>query len=256
VSALGDLAGFLTTTDNWWGRRGIAERTWAHLKLSVFCTAAAVALACPVAVVLGHRRRGGFVAVSIVNIGRAVPSFAIIALVLPFALRWGLGLGFWPTAVALVLLAVPPVFTNAYTGVAGVEPSIVESARGMGMRGREVLWRVELPVALPLVITGIRIAAVQVVATATLGALVGYNCLGSFIIEGKARLATGQGRLLAGAALVAALALATELAFGVAERRLTPWTRRHARPGVDPSADVLAAAPPGAHKTPTTGETP
>jgi osmoprotectant transport system permease protein len=235
MSALGDLVGFMTTEDNWWGRRGIAERTYQHMRISVFCTVAAVAIAVPPAVLLGHRRRGGFFAVSVVNVGRTVPSFAIIALTLPFALRWGFGLGFWPTTVALVLLAVPPVFTNAYTGVAEVDPVVVEAARGMGMRGRDVLWRVELPVAMPLILTGVRVAAVQVVATATLGAIVGFDALGSFIIEGKSQFSTGRGRLLAGAFLVALLAILTELAFSVAERWLTPWSRHRRALVPDPA---------------------
>jgi hypothetical protein len=143
-------------------------------------------------VLLGHAKKGGLFAVSVVNIGRALPSFAIIALVLPFSLEWGFGLGFWPTCVALVLLAVPPMFTNTYTGVRDVDAGTVEAAVGMGMAPHRVVWGVEMPTASPLIITGARVAAVQVVATATLGALVGFTGLGSLIIEGFAQQNDGK----------------------------------------------------------------
>jgi osmoprotectant transport system permease protein len=128
--------------------------------------------------------------------------------------------------VALVALALPPIFTNTYAGMIGVDPAVVDAARGMGMRGGEVLVRVELPNALPLLLTGLRISAVQVVATATLGAYVGFQCLGSFINEGFRQ--QDDGKLLTGAVLVAVLAIATELLFGVGQRLLTPWLNRKA----------------------------
>lgn len=109
---------YLTTADNWTGDRGITALLVAHVEISVTAVAIALAVALVPAVLLGHAKRGGFLAVSVVNVGRALPSFAIIALVLPFSLEWGWGLGFWPTCVALVLLAIPPVFTNTYTGCA------------------------------------------------------------------------------------------------------------------------------------------
>ena len=112
-------------------------------------------IAIPPAVVLGHVRRGGLLAVSVVNIGRAIPTFAIIVLILPFSLRWGFGLGSGPPLVALVLLAIPPIFTNTYTGVRDVPPEAVEAARGMGMRAGELVRTVEVPVAWPLIITGL-----------------------------------------------------------------------------------------------------
>jgi osmoprotectant transport system permease protein len=180
-------------------------------------------IALPPAMVLGHLKRGGVLAVWLVNIGRAVPSLAIIVLVFPISLQYGFGLGFWPTAVALVLLAIPPIFTNAFTGVRDVDPGTVEAARGMGMQGREVLWGVEIPAALPLIVAGLRVSAVQVVATATLGAYVGFGGLGAFIVEGFAT--QNDGKLLTGAILVALLSLVVELVFGWGQKRLTPWTR-------------------------------
>lgn len=228
MSAVGEMVDYLTTGANWEGRSGIGLALWDHVRLSAFSVAVAAVLSVPAGVYLGHVRRGGVVAVAAVNIGRAIPTFAIVALALPISLRYGFGLGFWPSAVALVLLAIPPIFTNTYTGIRDVDPGVVESARGMGMRGSEVLTRAELPNALPLIITGLRVSAVQVVATATLAALVGYGGLGSLIIRGKAQF--DDGKLLTGAVLVALLAVVTELAFGVVERRASPWLRRRRAP--------------------------
>jgi osmoprotectant transport system permease protein len=221
--ALSELWHYLTTAENWWGNRGIVHRVYDHLRLAGFSVFVAAILALPPSVWLGHRKKGGTVAVWVVNVGRAVPSFAIIVLVLPFSLRYGFGLGFWPTAVALILLAVPPMFTNAYTGVRDVDAGTVEAARGMGMRERDVFWSVELPAGLPLIITGVRVSAVQVVATATLGAYVGFGGLGTYIVEGFA--SHNDGKLLTGAVLVAILSILVDLVFSVLQRQLTPWTR-------------------------------
>lgn len=221
MRTLGEFLEYLTTADNWWGRNGIGNRLVAHVRISAIAVAVALALSVPPALWLGHRRRGGVAAVAVVNIGRAVPSFAIIGLALIFSLRWGFGFGFWPTLVALVALALPPIFTNTYAGVVGVDPAVVQAARGMGMTDGEVLRRVELPNALPLLITGVRLSAVQVVATATLGAYVGFGCLGSFINEGFRQRDFDV--LLTGAVLVAALAVLTELAFTLLQRWLAPW---------------------------------
>jgi osmoprotectant transport system permease protein len=228
-SALQQLWDFLSTADSWWGPNGLVALTWAHVKLSLTATTIAVGLALPAGVYLGHIKRGGVVAVSLVNIGRAIPTFAVIALVFPLSLRWGFGLGFWPTCFALVLLAIPPVFTNVYTGVRDVDAGIVEAARGMGMSGSQVLRKVEIPNGLPLIITGVRVAAVQVVATATLAALVGYKDLGTLILRGFST--QNDGLLLSGALLVALLSILTDAGLGLVERLATPWRRKRLRPG-------------------------
>jgi osmoprotectant transport system permease protein len=222
--ALQEMWEYLGSDEAWTGRNGLPALTWAHIQVCVAAVAIAALVAIPTAVWLGHLRRGGFVAVSVVNIGRAIPSFAIMALLLPFSIRYGFGLGFWPTVVALVLLAIPPVFTNTYTGVRDVPPEAVEAARGMGMSGGETVRRVELPVAVPLILTGLRVSAVQVVATATLGALVAYRNLGTPIVTGYT--SPDKGPMLAGAIAVALLALVTDALFVLATRWLVPWRTR------------------------------
>ena len=221
--ALQEMWEYLGSSEAWSGRNGLPALTWAHIQISVAAMVIAALVAIPTAVALGHLRRGGLLAVSIVNIGRAVPSFAIMALLLPFSIRYGFGLGFWPTVAALVLLAIPPVFTNTYTGVRDVPAEAVEAARGMGMSGGETVRRVELPVAVPLILTGLRVSAVQVVATATLGALVAYRNLGTLIVTGYT--SPDKGPMFAGAIAVALLALVTDGAFVLATRWLVPWRR-------------------------------
>jgi osmoprotectant transport system permease protein len=236
---------YLQTDAAWSGRNGIPALTWAHIQISLVSVVIAALVAIPTAVVLGHVRRGALVAVSVVNVGRAIPSFAIMALVLPFSLRYGFGLGFWPTVVALVLLAIPPIFTNTYTGVRDVPDEVVEAARGMGMRAGELVRRVEVPVAVPLIITGLRVSAVQVVATATLGALVGYRDLGTLIVTGFT--SPDKGPMLAGAVAVALLALVTDGLFALAARWLVPWRaapRRTADATVTAEEAVPAMAAP------------
>lgn len=223
-SAFGEFWDFVTTSDNWSGNRGITHRTYEHLRLSLWASLLAAVLALPPAVILGHFRRGGLLAVTVVNIGRAVPSFGILLLAVPISIRWGYGIGFWPPFVALVLLGIPPVFTNAYTGVRDVDRGVIEAAVGMGMTAREVLTRVEIPNASPLILTGLRITTVQVIATATLAAIAGYQSLGSFVTEGIA--AFDDGKTLTGAIAVALLAIVAEISFSIAERLAAPWLRR------------------------------
>jgi osmoprotectant transport system permease protein len=221
MSAWSELGHYLTEGANWRGTNGITHRTVEHLRLAVTSTVLAAAVAVPLGAWLGHVRRGGVVVQWVVNIGRAIPSLAILVLLFPLSLELGFGLGFWPTVPALVVLAVPPMFANSYAGVRDVDPAVVEAARGMGLRPSEVLRHVELPNALPLVLTGVRVATLQVVATATLATLVGYNALGSFIIEGFRQ--REQGQLLTGSLAVALLALGIDALFVLLVRRATPW---------------------------------
>ncbi|OIK04202.1 ABC transporter permease [Streptomyces monashensis] len=211
---------WLTDPAHWSGDDGIRHRLLQHLVLTVVCLAVSCALALPVALVLGHLGRGGALAVNVSNAGRAVPTFAVLVLLLLTPVgRWGEG----PTVVALVLFAVPPLLTNAYVGMREVDRGVVRAARGMGMTGAQMLLRVELPLALPLVMTGVRIAAVQLVATATIAALAGGGGLGRIITAGFNLASTPQ--VVGGAILVAAFALVVEGVFEAAERLAPVWAR-------------------------------
>ena len=192
----------------------IWELMWPHLKLSGASLGIACAIAIPLGLWLGHRGRGGFIAINASNVGRAVPSLALIA----FFVAW-IGVGFTNLTLALVLLAIPPVLTNTYTGVRQVDSDAVDSAKGMGMTGPQVVRRVELPLALPLIFGGIRTSAVNVVATATIAPLAGVTTLGDPIIN--VNTYGDEGRLAA-SIVVALLAVATEVALGAAQRVVTP----------------------------------
>jgi osmoprotectant transport system permease protein len=210
----------------WTGSRGLIERTIAHLELAGLSMLIALLIAVPLGIVVGHTRRGGSVATTLVTAGRAVPTYAVIALLFPVAIIWGIGLGFWPSVVALVLLAIPPLYTNTYTGVRGVDPALVEAARGVGLAGRQVLWKVEVPVALPLILAGVRTAVVQVMATATLASIFGYQALGSYLTEGLSQ--RDDAKLLTGTIAVGVLWIVAEGLLGLLQRWLTPWSRADA----------------------------
>jgi osmoprotectant transport system permease protein len=196
-------------------RPEVVQRLLEHLEISGLSLAIALLLALPLALWLAHTGRGSFVAINAANVGRALPSLALIALALP----WG-GLRPQTAIFALVLLGVPPIITNAYVGVREVDRDVVEAARGMGMRASQVLRQVELPLAAPVIMAGVRTASVQIIATATLGALVASGGLGTFITDG---LAVGDtASILTGALLVAVLAVVADAGFGVLERAVTP----------------------------------
>ncbi|AZQ72830.1 MULTISPECIES: ABC transporter permease [Streptomyces] len=217
MDVIGRTWDWLTTAAHWSGTDGVWHRLGEHLFLTAVCLLIACAIALPVAVLLGHLGKGGALAVNLSNAGRAVPTFAVLVLLLLSPLGTH---GSWPTIIALVLFAIPPVLTNAYVGMRGVDRDMVEAARGMGMTGGQVMARVELPLAFPLIVTGVRSAAVQVVATTTLAALPGGGGLGRVITAGFRLTDTAQ--VVAGALLVAVLALLVEGAFVLLQRRLDP----------------------------------
>lgn len=219
---LASVAAWFADPAHWRGEDGIPVRVWEHVQLSGVAVGIAAAIALPLGFYLGHTGRGGFVAINVANIGRALPSLALIALGLVVSIALGLGLGFWPTLFALVPLAIPPILTNTFVAVRGVDRDTVEAARGMGLREAQILRQVELPLALPLILGGVRTAAVNVVATATLGALVAGGALGRYIVDGLAL--QEYDRLFAGALLVALLAILTEVVFAVVgSARADPW---------------------------------
>ena len=228
-----ELAEWFRVTDD------IPTKLLEHARLAFFPVLGAILVAVPIGMYVGHRRRFEFLAVTVANLGRAIPSFAIVALALPLSIRFGLGLGFWPTFAALFFLALPPIFVNTYIGVRDVDSDVVEAGRGMGLSERQVLGRVELPLGLPLILTGVRTAAVQSVATATLAALVAGGGLGDYI-----RLGFRSGddaALLGGAILVAGMALLTEVALGWVERR----ARKAQGQDLAPFEEVAQAPRPG-----------
>jgi osmoprotectant transport system permease protein len=207
MSVVSDVVAWLTDPAQWSGPDGIPVRTLQHIWYSLLATAIAAAIALPIGVFIGHTGRGALFAVNLTNLGRAIPTLGIIILVFLMA-----GYGFFPVLVSLTALAIPPMVTNSYTGIRSVDPDVRESAQGMGMRGRQVLWQVELPVAMPLIMAGIRTSTVQVVATATLAAVVGLGGLGRYLIDGLSQRDLAQ--VVGGAILVALLSLLTELALG------------------------------------------
>jgi len=199
------------------------EKTVDHLALSAAAVAVAIVIAVPLGVWLGHVHRGSFLAINASNVGRALPSLALISIGLGI-----LGIGFVNVLVAMVILAIPPMLTNAYVAVDGVDPDAVEAAKGMGMRPSEVLVRVELPLALPLVFAGVRTAVVYVIATAALASIAGGQSLGDIILN---QPTYGFAGVIAGSIAVAALAFAAEGLFALLQRAVTPRGMRKERAG-------------------------
>ncbi|GAC1320790.1 MAG: ABC transporter permease [Chloroflexota bacterium] len=221
-----DVVNWIADPRHWAGSDGIPNRIGEHLLLSAVTAIVATSIALPLGVLFGHTNKGGFIAINIANLGRALPSLALLALMLPLALSLHLGLGFWPTFLALVPLGIPAILTNSFVAVRQVDPDIVEAGRGMGLREDQVLRQLELPIAAPLILAGVRNAAVAIVATATLGALVAGGGLGRYIVDGLAR--QEYPRLFVGAVLVALLSVAVELGFGALERVLVSPGLRNA----------------------------
>jgi osmoprotectant transport system permease protein len=207
-------------------RELLLEKTWEHVLLAGAALVVSIAVAVPIGVGLGHLHRGSFVAVNVANIGRALPTLVVIAVGFVF-----LGIGFTNVMVALVVLAVPPILTNAYVAVDQVDPDAVEAARGMGMTPWQVIRRVELPLALPLLFAGIRTAAVFVVATATIAAIAGGGGLGDILVNQASYRVEG---VVAAALCVSLLALAADAALGLVQRALTPQGLKHQLPAFEP----------------------
>lgn len=208
---------------HWQGDGGIPHRTFEHLTMSGASVLVAALIALPIGIAIGHFGRGGILAINISNIGRAVPSFAVLVIAVELV-----GIGALPAFIALVALAIPPMVTNSYIGMREVDADVREAARGMGMRERAVLWRVELPIALPLIMAGIRTSAVNVVATATLAALVAWGGLGRFIVDGFGL--QDYPMMFAGAIMVAILSLIVEFSLAGAQRLATPAGLRPSKP--------------------------
>jgi osmoprotectant transport system permease protein len=213
---LAEVAAWFTDPASWSGRDAIPARVGEHLALSGVSLLAGLAIALPLGLFIGHTRRWAGAVVAITNVGRAVPSVGILGLALPLTLQLGWGIGVPPTLLALTVLAIPPIVVNAYVGIRDVEPDLVEAARGMGMRESQVLRRVELPIALPVILAGVRTASIQVIATATLGAILSTGGLGRYVVDGLAR--QDYPLMFGGALLVMTLALTSEVLFALVQR--------------------------------------
>ncbi|MDT0275865.1 ABC transporter permease [Blastococcus goldschmidtiae] len=224
MSGFGDALVYLNDPLNWTRRGGILELLGEHLVISAVAVLAALVLAVPVAIALATSGRGSGVVVVVSNVSRAVPTLALLTL---FAVS-PIGFGNRATTIALAVFAFPPILTNTFVGFRGVDADVREAARGMGLSRRQVIARVELPLAMPLVMTGLRTAAVQVVATAGLAALVGGGGLGRIVNLGFGQQDYGQ--IIAGALLIATLALLTELALVLLSRVVTPGAGRPSLP--------------------------
>jgi osmoprotectant transport system permease protein len=227
---------WFTDPANWSGPSGVPARLLEHVQISAVSLAIAALVALPVGLYIGHRRRFEFLVVSIANTGRAIPSFGLLLL---FVIL--LGIGDQAIILAMVLLAIPPMLINTYIGVQAVDADTLEAARGMGMSEGGVLASIEVPLAAPVILAGVRIAALQVVATATLAAVAAGGGLGRFIVDGFA--AGNRPQVFAGAVLVALLAIVTEVTFALVQRAVTPRTssrgttpRGEARPALGPAA--------------------
>ena len=215
MSFVGEVWGWLTDPAHWHGSDGIPIRLGEHLHLSIESVVIGALIALPVGVALGHYGRFGALAINISNTGRAIPSFGI--LVIAFQV---FGLGDAPIILALTALAIPPMVTNSYVALREVDADVRDAARGMGYRELALVIRVELPLAVPLIMAGVRTSAVQVVATATLAALIAGGGFGRYIVTGLAT--QDYAETAAGALLVAALALATEFTLAAVQRIIVP----------------------------------
>jgi osmoprotectant transport system permease protein len=233
MDLIGEVFAWLTDPAQWTGRDAIPVRIGEHVLMSGISLLVGVAIALPLGLAIGHTRRWTGTVVAVTNVGRAVPSIGILGiaytLTLPLVAALDLrNIGTPATVIALIVLAIPPIVVNTYIGIRDVEPDIVEAARGMGMSGRQVLRRVEVPIALPVILAGVRTSSIQVIATATLGAILSTGGLGRYIVDGFAQLDEPQ--MVGGALLVMLLVLVSEAGFAFAQRRAVSAGLRGNRP--------------------------
>ena len=245
-----DIWNWLTTAEHWHGPDGVPIHLKEHLQYSLIALLVAAAVALPLGLLIGHTGRGSFVVVAVANSFRALPSVGLLTffviLVAPHVHITGAATYLIPSEIVLILLAVPSMLTSTYAGVSAVDPAVRDAARGMGMRGSQVLWQVELPNALPLIFSGIRSSLLQVIATATITAYVSLGGLGRYLIDGLAQRDYPQ--MASGSVLVALLALLIDVLLAVVQRYTVSRgiTGRYSRRRVvDPAEQkaVIAAAP-------------
>ncbi|GAB2980086.1 ABC transporter permease [Saccharothrix stipae] len=199
----------------WTGSDGVLQRLFEHLQYSLLSTVVAVLIGLPIGLVIGHTGKGAFLAINLSGFGRALPTVGVVILVFLVS-----GLNLWPVYVALVVLAIPVIVTNTYAGMAAVDHDVRDAARGTGLNGWQVLLRIEVPLAVPLIMNGVRLAVVQVVATATIAAYISFGGFGRYVFDGFAQNDLAQ--VFGGAVLIAVLAIALDLALSGLQRALTP----------------------------------
>ncbi|GGX23906.1 ABC transporter permease [Streptomyces malachitofuscus] len=220
MNVLNFVNAFFSDASHWQGYDGIPQRFWEHVQYSVLALALATAIGLPVGLLTGHTGRGGNALAFIANAARALPSFGLLVLAVLL-----IGFGLLPVMIPLVVLAIPPILVTTYEAVRSVDPAPVDAARGMGMHESRILFQVEVPVALPLILSGLRSAAIQIVSTATIAAYVSLGGLGRYIIDGLYQ--RDYEKVVGGATLVAVLALATLALFWAAGRlAVSPGVRR------------------------------
>lgn len=228
---MGETVDWLTASEHWSGPDGIPARLLEHIWYSALGVFVAALIALPLGLLIGHTGRGSLVANTMSNFWRALPTLGLVILV--FRIE---PLSIWPVLVALVVIAIPPILLNTEVGIRSIDPTVRDAARGMGMTGWQALWRVEVPLAMPLILAGFRSATGQVIATATIAAFVGLGGLGRFIIDGYSVRDIGE--ISGGAVVVAVLALLVEGGFALLQRSLGPQEgarrRRVAGPAVQP----------------------
>jgi osmoprotectant transport system permease protein len=214
---------WLTLAGHWNGSEGVPARLIEHVEYTALAMVISAVIALPIGVAIGHTGRGGFAVISVANIWRSLPTLGL--LILAFILSNGAS---WAWLIPLVALAVPPILVTAYEGVLGVDADLKDAAAGMGMTSRQVLFKVEVPVALPLILLGLRTATIQVVSTATIAAVISLGGLGRYIIDGLAT--NNYGEVAGGAAVVVLLALVVQFAFAGLARLIVPaGLRKQAR---------------------------
>jgi len=229
---IGQIAGWFLDPANWTGATGVPVRIWEHLLIAFSAVLLAAIIGLPIGLYIGHTGRAVTVAINTANIGRAVPSFALMVAILPISLALAPVLGYEPAFglriipifLAMMLLAIPPILVSAYAGLRAVDRDLLEAGRGQGMTGGQILRRLELPLSISVIVGGFRTATLQVIATATIGAVLSYGGLGRFIVDGLARSEPRQ--IFAGAILVAMVALGVDAILAVVQRVLTPRALR------------------------------
>jgi len=237
------MIAFLTDPANWQDQAGITNRLVEHLTISLLAVAFASAIALPLGFYIGHTGKLQLLGINLANIGRAVPSYAVMVMLLPVMLALApvlgydpqIGLRFLPIFLAMLFLAVPPILVATYAGIQAVDRDLTESSRGMGLTERQILTGVELPLASPVIVGGFRVALLQVIATATIGAFLAGGGLGRYIVDGIAL--RDNGMLYAGVLLVAGLAIGTDVLLSWLQRRLTPHGVRIATKSAETTAE-------------------